>query len=91
MTFSRCTGIASEIVWCPTWINIDGTIPQCVTEQWAIIRRSPLQWSTRKPLWLCAECAKTFKPEFNPHCKGEFYWGENALAEYEKRQLDNAK
>ena len=37
------------------------------------------------PMELCEEHTHNFRPEFNKHAKdGNFYWGEEAVAQYEK-------
>ena len=43
-------------------------------------------WVTAEegPMHLCADHARNFMPEHNPHARnGMFYWGEKATEEYE--------
>lgn len=82
-----CPNVAAEAVWCPTWINRDGTMPQCNQHRWMGIKRGPNMESDHPVMILCPECAKNFKSEFNPNAAGgEFCFGEAAFERYANRK-----
>jgi hypothetical protein len=76
---------ATLILWCPTWINRDSTVPAALPEA-----KRPFigvkvkgEVSDNPPMNLCEECAKIFQGEHNENARGKvFYWGDEAIAKY---------
>lgn len=83
--FETCRNPATEIVWCPTWINTDGTLPLMSSGVASgMIKKGNNKVTNQPPMTVCSGCARLFKPEFNPHADGRFFWGDEARTKFEE-------
>ena len=68
---------------CNSSILVGNSFKPCCNEATEILWCPTWISAGRGPINVCANHAKGFKPEFNPHAKdGEFYWGNDAQAAY---------